>query len=413
MSRTPPRARRALGLGGAARLAATASPLSPTGCGARRPARSRPASAPDCRKRHGRRRREPPAPRRGADDRRRRRRRVDLCARSRRAGWRERGIATRLVVLGPSPRGRPERRGARRSGPGADRHRAGARLAGGHAPEVGRGAGAGVARSGAIRSAPDLVHLNSPGAGRRRRAFGAPVLGACHSCLATWWLAVRQRPRSRRTSRWRTRLHARGPARLRRSRRAQPRLRARRRRRPTAFPRRRGGPQRARRTRRRRRRLRARAAGLHRRAAVGRGQERRRAGRAAARLRGAGAAPPGRCRGRTAGRVDLATAVALGRLPAAAVAAWLRRARGLRLAALYEPFGLAVLEAAQAGCALVLSDIPTFRELWDGAAVFADPHDPRPAAAAFDAPARPMPASARALGDAARERARRATRSRR
>ncbi|MBV9783376.1 MAG: glycosyltransferase [Acidisphaera sp.] len=36
----------------------------------------------------------------------------------------------------------------------------------------------------------------------------------------------------------------------------------------------------------------------------------------------------------------------------------------------YEPFGLAVLEAAQAGMALVLSDIPTFRELWDGAALF-------------------------------------------
>ena len=36
----------------------------------------------------------------------------------------------------------------------------------------------------------------------------------------------------------------------------------------------------------------------------------------------------------------------------------------------YEPFGLAVLEAAQAGLPLVLSDIPTLRELWDGAAVF-------------------------------------------
>ena len=36
----------------------------------------------------------------------------------------------------------------------------------------------------------------------------------------------------------------------------------------------------------------------------------------------------------------------------------------------YEPFGLSVLEAARAGCALVLSDIPTFRELWDGAALF-------------------------------------------
>lgn len=43
--------------------------------------------------------------------------------------------------------------------------------------------------------------------------------------------------------------------------------------------------------------------------------------------------------------------------------------------ALYEPFGLSVLEAAAAGCALVLSDIPTFRELWDGAATFVDPRD--------------------------------------
>jgi len=43
--------------------------------------------------------------------------------------------------------------------------------------------------------------------------------------------------------------------------------------------------------------------------------------------------------------------------------------------ALYEPFGLSVLEAATAGCALVLSDIPTFRELWDGAAHFFDPRD--------------------------------------
>jgi glycosyltransferase involved in cell wall biosynthesis len=43
--------------------------------------------------------------------------------------------------------------------------------------------------------------------------------------------------------------------------------------------------------------------------------------------------------------------------------------------ALYEPFGLSVLEAAAAGCALALADIPTFRELWDGAAQFFDPRD--------------------------------------
>jgi glycosyltransferase involved in cell wall biosynthesis len=45
--------------------------------------------------------------------------------------------------------------------------------------------------------------------------------------------------------------------------------------------------------------------------------------------------------------------------------------------ALYEPFGLSVLEAASAGCALILSDIPTFRELWGGAALFVDPTDDR------------------------------------
>lgn len=44
---------------------------------------------------------------------------------------------------------------------------------------------------------------------------------------------------------------------------------------------------------------------------------------------------------------------------------------------LYEPFGLAVLEAARSHCCLVLSDIPTLRELWDGAAVFVDARDER------------------------------------
>jgi glycosyltransferase involved in cell wall biosynthesis len=43
--------------------------------------------------------------------------------------------------------------------------------------------------------------------------------------------------------------------------------------------------------------------------------------------------------------------------------------------ALYEPFGLTVLEAAASGCALVLSDLPSFRELWDGAALFVGPRD--------------------------------------
>jgi glycogen(starch) synthase len=41
----------------------------------------------------------------------------------------------------------------------------------------------------------------------------------------------------------------------------------------------------------------------------------------------------------------------------------------------YEPFGLAVLEAASNGCALVLADIPSLRELWGECAVFASPDD--------------------------------------
>jgi glycosyltransferase involved in cell wall biosynthesis len=66
----------------------------------------------------------------------------------------------------------------------------------------------------------------------------------------------------------------------------------------------------------------------------------------------------------------------LGHLPSSAVGEWLSRAPVYASTALYEPFGLGVLEAAQAGCALVLSDIPTFRELWSGAAIFVDPRHP-------------------------------------
>jgi glycosyltransferase involved in cell wall biosynthesis len=44
---------------------------------------------------------------------------------------------------------------------------------------------------------------------------------------------------------------------------------------------------------------------------------------------------------------------------------------------LYEPFGLAVAEAARAARPLVLSDIPTFRELWGDAALTSRPAMPR------------------------------------
>jgi len=60
----------------------------------------------------------------------------------------------------------------------------------------------------------------------------------------------------------------------------------------------------------------------------------------------------------------------LGRLGARALAGWMGRAAVFAHPARYEPFGLAVLEAALSGCALVLGDLESLRELWDGAALF-------------------------------------------
>lgn len=65
----------------------------------------------------------------------------------------------------------------------------------------------------------------------------------------------------------------------------------------------------------------------------------------------------------------------LGKLRPDALAARMRAAAIFAAPARYEPFGLAILEAALCGCALVLGDIPSLRELWDGAAVFVAPDD--------------------------------------
>jgi len=65
----------------------------------------------------------------------------------------------------------------------------------------------------------------------------------------------------------------------------------------------------------------------------------------------------------------------LGQLSRDQLAAWFARAAVYALPARYEPFGLSVLEAALSGCALVLGDIPSLRELWSGAAVFVAPDD--------------------------------------
>jgi glycogen(starch) synthase len=225
----------------------------------------------------------------------------------------------------------------------------------------------------------DLVHLNAPALGGAAR-FAQPVISVAHSCLATWWSAVRGGPPPE-DFRWRIQAHWRGlmasdavitpsgafaddtlrayetvrPFVVHNGRRAE----------PAPF----GGAR----------------SGV---VTTGRlwddGKNAATLDRAAARLTvplraiGPLGGPHGEYR-------TLRHAQALGRLPAGAVRVQLRSAAVFASASLYEPFGLGVLEAAQAGCALVLSDIPTFRELWDGAAVFAPPHDDQAFADAIQA----------------------------
>jgi glycogen synthase len=67
----------------------------------------------------------------------------------------------------------------------------------------------------------------------------------------------------------------------------------------------------------------------------------------------------------------------LGQLSSQALQPWLGRAAIYALPARYEPFGLSILEAALAGCALVLGDIPSLREVWQETAVYVPPDDSR------------------------------------
>ncbi|MGZ8219013.1 glycosyltransferase [Methylomagnum sp.] len=67
----------------------------------------------------------------------------------------------------------------------------------------------------------------------------------------------------------------------------------------------------------------------------------------------------------------------LGSLAPAELADWRTRAAIYALPARCEPFGLSVLEAALAGCALVLGDIPSLREVWGEAALYVNPDDGR------------------------------------
>jgi len=73
--------------------------------------------------------------------------------------------------------------------------------------------------------------------------------------------------------------------------------------------------------------------------------------------------------------INLAGLQVLGELDPMTLTRWYGRAAIFAAPARYEPFGLAVLEAALSGCALLLGDIPSLREIWADAALFAAPED--------------------------------------
>jgi glycosyltransferase involved in cell wall biosynthesis len=310
------------------------------------------------------------------------------------------GVETLLAILGPAPD--PAQRQAAAKIPGLTLCETGLPLDWLSEAGATRAAAAELAAL-ARRERVDLVHLNSP-ALAAEQAFPVPVLGVAHGCLATWWQAARPEQPLDPAFRWHEEMMARAF-------RGCGRALA-----PSAS---------YAEILRRHYRLPAAPHVVHN-------------GRSLASI--AGSAPQQDC-AFTAGRLwdevkntrtlDAAAALLpfplhaagavtapygervptehlhlLGQLDGASISRWLARRPVFVSAATFEPFGLAVLEAAAAGCPLVLSDIATFRELWDGVAVFVPPHDARGFAAAIQDCVEDLPLRA-ALGEAARSRAQR------
>ncbi|MGH2344321.1 MAG: glycosyltransferase family 4 protein, partial [Chloroflexota bacterium] len=65
----------------------------------------------------------------------------------------------------------------------------------------------------------------------------------------------------------------------------------------------------------------------------------------------------------------------VGALPHAEVRTYMARSQVFVSPAFYDPFGLAAVEAALAGCALVLSDIASYRAIWADCALYFDPRN--------------------------------------
>jgi glycogen(starch) synthase len=81
------------------------------------------------------------------------------------------------------------------------------------------------------------------------------------------------------------------------------------------------------------------------------------------------------CAGSVGQGRDIPAATMLGHLAPDVLSDWYARATIYALPARYEPFGLSALEAAYSGCALVLGDIPSLREIWGDTATFVPPDD--------------------------------------
>jgi glycosyltransferase involved in cell wall biosynthesis len=83
----------------------------------------------------------------------------------------------------------------------------------------------------------------------------------------------------------------------------------------------------------------------------------------------------GDCRHPNGTNVQPQSLTCIGRIDIDALKQRMAAASIFALPARYEPFGLSALEAALSGCALVLGDIETQREVWGDAATFVDPDD--------------------------------------
>ncbi|WP_156678234.1 glycosyltransferase family 4 protein [Sphingomonas profundi] len=240
------------------------------------------------------------------------------------------------------------------------------------APDAGAvaAAGAALARLAADCGA-DIVQVNQPALAADTR-FGVPVVAMAHSCVATWWQAVRGDAPEPADFAWQSALMQRGLA-------AADAIVAPSHAYAAALHRRYALPALPDVVHNGRTPLAAPAGALHDFAyTAGRlwdeGKDVATLDRAAARL-----GIPFKAAGPTVGpngqQIRLDHLHALGRVEERVIAGCISARPVFVSAARYEPFGLAVLEAALAGCPLVLSDIPTFRELWDGAALFVEPGD--------------------------------------